>query len=408
MSRKKKSNTPKENPLPDVRVILFTGKGGVGKTSVAAATSVLSSKLDHGTLIMSTDAAHSLSDSFDMRIGSEPTQIKKNLWGVEIDINEQVSRHWGSIHDFLTRFLKHRGFDSIIADELAIMPGMEEIFSLLAVRHYAEDKRFDTIIIDCAPTADTARLLAIPDVAQWYMEKVFQIERKVIKTIRPVAQRIIDAPLPTETVFDSVELLYHAILGVRDLLIDRTRTTIRMVVNPEKMVIKEAQKAYTFLCLFDFGIDAVVVNRLLPESVTDPFYDKWREIQTAHMAVIKESFMPLPILTAHFWDEEIIGYNLLLKMAKEIYGKKDPTKILHKDKPIKIRSREGHYAMEIPLPFAQHEDMETWISGDELVIKFKNFKRNIILPRSLVKQELSKAELKDQTLTLYFEGEPNA
>jgi len=394
--------------LPDVRVILFTGKGGVGKTSVAAATSVLSSQLDHGTLIMSTDAAHSLSDAFDMNIGPEPTVINKKLWGVEIDINEQVGRHWGAIHDFLTQFLKHRGFDSIIADELAIMPGMEEIFSLLAVRHYAEDERFNTIIIDCAPTADTARLLAIPDIAQWYMEKVFHIERKIVKTIRPFAKRIIDTPLPTERVFDSVEILYQSILGVRDLLVDRTRTTIRMVVNPEKMVIKEAQRAYTFLSLFDFGIDAVVVNRLLPEKIKDPFYDKWKEIQAEHMAFIHESFMPLPILTVHFWDEEIIGYDLLSKMAKEIYNKKDPTKILHKEKPINIYPSDGHYVMEIPLPFARREDMETWINEDELVIKFKNFKRNIILPRSLAKRELYKAELKDRTLKLFFEGETNA
>jgi len=394
--------------LPDVRVILFTGKGGVGKTSVAAATSVLSSQLGHGTLIMSTDAAHSLSDAFDMNIGPEPTVINKKLWGVEIDINEQVGRHWGAIHDFLTQFLKHRGFDSIIADELAIMPGMEEIFSLLAVRHYAEDERFNTIIIDCAPTADTARLLAIPDIAQWYMEKVFHIERKIVKTIRPFAKRIIDTPLPTERVFDSVEILYQSILGVRDLLVDRTRTTIRMVVNPEKMVIKEAQRAYTFLSLFDFGIDAVVVNRLLPEKIKDPFYDKWKEIQAEHMAFIHESFMPLPILTVHFWDEEIIGYDLLSKMAKEIYNKKDPTKILHKEKPINIYPSDGHYVMEIPLPFARREDMETWINEDELVIKFKNFKRNIILPRSLAKRELYKAELKDRTLKLFFEGETNA
>ncbi|MBW1835970.1 MAG: ArsA family ATPase [Deltaproteobacteria bacterium] len=408
MSKKKKKNLMSAGMLPDVRVILFTGKGGVGKTSVAAATSVLSSQLGHGTLIMSTDAAHSLSDAFDMNIGPEPTVINKKLWGVEIDINEQVGRHWGAIHDFLTQFLKHRGFDSIIADELAIMPGMEEIFSLLAVRHYAEDERFNTIIIDCAPTADTARLLAIPDIAQWYMEKVFHIERKIVKTIRPFAKRIIDTPLPTERVFDSVEILYQSILGVRDLLVDRTRTTIRMVVNPEKMVIKEAQRAYTFLSLFDFGIDAVVVNRLLPEKIKDPFYDKWKEIQAEHMAFIHESFMPLPILTVHFWDEEIIGYDLLSKMAKEIYNKKDPTKILHKEKPINIYPSDGHYVMEIPLPFARREDMETWINEDELVIKFKNFKRNIILPRSLAKRELYKAELKDRTLKLFFEGETNA
>lgn len=407
MSKKKKKESDPDS-LPNVRVILFTGKGGVGKTTVAAATSVLCSQSGRGTLIMSTDAAHSLSDSFDMDIGSEPTKIEKNLWGVEIDVNEQISRNWGDIHAFLTTFLKHRGFNSIIADELAILPGMEEIFSLLAVMQYAKDERFDLVIIDCAPTADTARLLALPDIAQWYMEKVFYIERKVMRTIRPIAERIIDAPLPTETVYDSIEVLYRAILSVRDLLIDRSRTTIRMVVNPEKMVIKEAQRAYTFLCLFDFAIDAILVNRLLPDEIEDPYYDNWKEIQAKHMASIQESFAPLPILSARFWDQEIVGYDLLLKMAKEIYGKRDAAKIFYKEKPINICQSNGHYIMEIRMPFAQHEDMETWINGDELVIKFKNFKRNIILPRSLAKQELRKAELKDRTLKLFFQGGTNA
>ena len=408
MARKKKKDEEQTAPPSDTRIILFTGKGGVGKTSVSAATAMRSAQHGHNTLIMSTDAAHSLSDAFDLPIGSQPTPIVDRLWGLEIDLNEQISRHWGAIHSFLAQFMRHRGINSIVADELAIMPGMEEIFSLLSVKYYAHDPGFDVVIVDCAPTADTARLLAIPDIARWYMEKIFHIERVVVRTVRPVAQWLIDAPLPSEAVYDSVELLYKQILGVKELLVDRDKTSIRMVLNPEKMVIKEAQRAYTFLSLFDFGIDAVVVNRLLPEEVTDPYYRKWKEIQAQHMTLVRESFSPLPILTAPLWDQEIVGPRLLADMARVIYQDQDPTQVFYRGKPVRIITEDGHYVMEIPMPFASREELETWIKGDELVIKYKNFKRNLILPRALAKQQLGRAEFRDQALRLYFEGEGNA
>lgn len=386
---------------------MFTGKGGVGKTSVAAATAVRAAEMGLGTLIMSTDAAHSLGDSFDLPIGHAPAGIRENLWGQEIDVNKQISKNWGPIHDFFTRFLHHRGFDSIIADELAILPGMEEIFSLLEVKDHAGDERFQVLVIDCAPTADTARLLALPDIARWYMEKIFRIERAVVKTIRPVAERIFDTPLPTDDVFASIERLYHRILAVKELLTDRTVTSIRMVLNPEKMVIKEAQRAFTFLSLFDFGIDAVVVNRLLPPEIKDPYYGKWREIQTKHMKLINESFQPLPILTARLWDQEIVGLNLLSGLAGEVYRDLNPADILQREPAINITQQDGRYMLSIPVPFASKDELETWISGDELVIKYKNYKRSLVLPRALANLKLVRAELLDQSLKLNFEGDEN-
>lgn len=387
---------------PDARVILFTGKGGVGKTSTAAATAVRASEQGLGTLIVSTDAAHSLSDSFDMPIGHDPTPIKENLWAQEIDVNEQISKNWGPIHNFFTKFLRHQGFDSVIADELAILPGMEEIFSLLEVGDHARDERFQVVVIDCAPTADTARLLALPDIARWYMEKIFKIERAVVRTVRPVAKRVIDLPLPTDDVFAAVEKLYNHIVEVKNLLTDKTRSSIRMVMNPEKMVIKEAQRAFTFLSLFDFSIDAVVVNRLLPEEITDPYYGKWREIQTEHMAMIRNSFSPLPILTAKLWDQEIVGLDLLSNLADEIYGEQDAAEIMHKEKTVEITPQNGQYLLDIPVPFAEKDELETWIHGDELVIRYKNYKRNLILPRTLAGLNLAGAELLNQTLRLTF------
>lgn len=386
------------------RLILFTGKGGVGKTSTAAATAVKAARSGIGTLIISTDAAHSLSDAFDVPISNEVTQLAENLHGQEVDVNRQISRNWGPIHNFLMQFLKHQGFDSVIADELAVFPGMEEVFSLLELREHVDDPRFDFVVIDCAPTADTARLLALPDIARWYMEKVFRIERALVRTVRPVASRLMDLPLPPDDVFATVEKLYHRLLDIKNLLIDRERTSIRMVVNPEKMVIKEAQRAFTFLSLFDFGIDAVIVNRILPPEITDPYYGKWKEIQARHMELIDEAFSPVPILTARLWDREMVGEDLLSLLGDEIYTDVEPAAVLHSEKPVAIATVDGGYTMTLPLPFASRDEIETWIHGDELIIKYKNFKRNLVLPRTLAGQKLLKAEFRDGRLTLNFGG----
>ena len=403
------NSIPPDRPLQSAeptRVILFTGKGGVGKTSTAAATAIRTAEMGLGTLVMSTDAAHSLSDSFDRTIGSEPTLLKDNLWAQEIDVNEQIVKNWGPIHNFLMQFLKSQGFDSIIADELAILPGMEEIFSLLEVKKHADDERFQILVIDCAPTADTARLLALPDITRWYMEKIFRIERAVVKTVRPVARRLIDMPLPADDVFANIEKLYHHIVEVKKLLTDRNRTSIRMVLNPEKMVIKEAQRAYTFLSLFDFGIDAIVVNRLLPPEVQNSYYGKWLEIQAEHMALIQDSFDPLPILTARLWDREIVGFELLSRLADEIYRDINPAGVLFRDRAVSISPLNGEWILDLPVPFAARDELETWNNGDELVIKYKNFRRNLILPRTLVGLDLIRAELKGHALRLTFGGKP--
>lgn len=388
-----------------MRIILFTGKGGVGKTSIAAATALRCADLGYKTKVYSTDAAHSLADSFNKEIGCIDTTIRKNLIAQEIDVNEEIRRNWGPIQGFIQQFLKYRGMENLIAEEMAVFPGMEEVFSLLELKNRFAQEDFDVVIIDCAPTGDTLRLLACPDIAKWYMEKIFNIERKVFKAVRPVAQRFVDMPLPTDDVFDSMEGLYKNLIGIKEVLTDREISSIRIVLNPEKMVIKESQRAYTFLNLFGYSVDAVIANRILPEEIKDPYYRKWKEIQAKHMKEVEASFSPLPIFLSKFWDQEVIGMKQLSRMAEDIYGDKDPTSVFFKEKPMEITGSDGCYDLYLKLPFATKEDLDIWVHGDELTIKFLNFKRNILLPRALSSLKLKKAEFIGNTLKVNFGGD---
>ena len=388
-----------------MRIILFTGKGGVGKTSIAAATALRCAEMGYRTKVYSTDAAHSLADSFDKVIGCEETEIRRNLFAQEIDVNEEIKKNWGPIQGFIQQFLKYRGMENLIAEELAVFPGMEEVFSLLELNKRFAREDFDVVIIDCAPTGDTLRLLACPDIAKWYMEKIFNIERKVFKALRPVAQRFVDMPLPTDDVFESMEGLYKNLIGVKEVLTDQKVSSIRIVLNPEKMVVKESQRAYTFLHLFGYSVDAVIANRILPDKVKDPYYRKWKEIQAKYLKEVEESFNPLPILLSKFWDQEVIGMKLLSRMAEDIYGDKDPSGVFLKDKPMEIVGSDGCYDIYFKLPFASKEDLDIWVHGDELTIKFLNFKRNILLPRALSSLKLKKAEFIGDTLKVNFGGD---
>lgn len=388
-----------------MRIILFTGKGGVGKTTIAAATALRCADLGKDTLVISTDAAHSLSDSFNIKIGPEVVPLGKHLWAQEIDVNEEIKKNWGPIQSFINQFLRYRGFDSVIADELAVFPGMEEVFSLLQLKNYYVENKFDTIIIDCAPTGDTLRLLAAPDIAKWYMEKIFNIERTIFRAVRPVAQHFVEMPLPTDSVFDSMEGLYKNMIGMKEVLTDQETTSIRIVLNPEKMVIKESQRAYTFLCLFGHSVDGVIINRVLPDEVQDHFYDEWKKIQNNYLREVDSCFKPIPILKANLINQEVIGMKLLAEMAENIYGEKDPTAFFYTEKPMEIKKIDGYYNLLLKLPFARKEDLNMWIKGDELIIRYQNYKRNILLPRTLASLKMEEARLSGDILKIKFAGD---
>jgi arsenite-transporting ATPase len=391
-----------------VRILLFTGKGGVGKTTVAAATGVRAAAAGHRTLVMSTDPAHSLADSFDVPVGSRPTPVAANLWAQQIDAQERLEANWREIQEYVISWLDWAGMDAIEAEELSVIPGFDEIFSLTDVKRHAESGRFDLLAIDCAPTAETLRLLSLPDVMNWYIERIFPVERRVVRTIRPLLTRITTMPIAEDRIFAAVERLHRNLDGVRQLLTDPETSSVRLVVNPERMVIAEARRTYTYLSLFGYRVDAVVVNRMIPEEVDDPYFGKWKEVQAQHLETVRESFHPVPILTVRLFDREMVGMDLLEEMGREVYGALDPTAVLHRDDPMRVHKRGGTYVLAIRVPFVERSDLDVFRKGDELFIRVGSYKRNLVLPQALQRLEVREAALEDGVLEVRFAREARA
>ncbi len=390
------------------RLILYSGKGGVGKTSLSAATAIRAAKLGHRTLVVSTDSAHSLGDALDREIGGEPVEVLPQLWAIEVDVNRELATHWGTIHEYLTRFMAFRGVDETVAEEIAILPGMEELFSLVRVRGWADSRRYDVIVIDCAPTGDTVRMLAVPEVLSFYFSRIFPIQRRVVKTVRPVAQRITDMPIPTDDVFGSVKRIYEQMEGMGPLLQDPKHSSIRIVLNPERMVINESQRLYTYLSLFGFPVDAVVANRVLPEEARSSYFDRWFEIQAAHLATARAAFDPLPFFEAPLFDREMVGTQMLHQFGQRVFGSRDPAAVLHQDRPIEIRKERGGYALYMRLPFAEKDRINVWARGDELSIQVDNQRRHFVLPRTLAGRTVTGAAFEQQRLRVAFGAREDA
>ncbi len=385
-----------------MRVLLYTGKGGVGKTSVAASTSLLCSRRGYRTVVVSTDAAHSLGDSFGMRLQYKPTSVADNLDAVEVDVNKEIKTNWGAVQEFLTLVLRRRGFDKLVAEEFSIFPGMEELFSLLKLKGLWDTGSYDVIVVDCAPTGATARLLSFPEIVDWYMEKFFNIERKIVRAVRPLAQRLTDLPLPSDEVFGAIETLYQQVDAVKDMLLDGETTTARLVLNPERMVIEESHRAYTYLSLFGFHVDLVVANRVLPEEATSGYFGEWASVQAKRMEEVDEAFSPLPILAARHFGTEVVGVERLTLMGEEIFGDRDPTDVFFSEVPIEVAEAADGYDLKVRLPGAKKEDLDVWVHDDRLVISFLNQRRSIALPYALASLELSGAALEDRVLRVQF------
>ena len=385
-----------------MRIVLFTGKGGVGKTTVASATALRLAAAGRKTLIMSTDPAHSLADAFGIDLGPEPTEVASNLWAEQIDPQRRLEENWREIQQHAIAVLNWAGLQDVEAEELSVIPGLDELFSLADVKRHHDDDPYDVLVVDCAPTGETLRLLSLPDIIQWYMERIFPIERKVMGALRPVASRITSFPLPDQGVYEAVKRFYDKLEGVRQVLTDAATTSVRLVVNPERMVIAEARRTFTYLNLFGYRVDAVIANRLLPDAVSDPYFQRWKELQVEHLTSIEESFSPVPILKAHLRDRELVGGDDLAVLGDELYGSLDPGAVLFRDDPMTI-TREGiDYRLTLRLPFTDRDDLELATKGDELFVKVGTYRRTIILPKLLLSRAITSAALTDGRLEIVF------
>jgi arsenite-transporting ATPase len=374
----------------------------VGKTSVAAATALRAAASGHRTLVMSTDAAHSLGDSFDMPLGGEPVPIVENLWGQELDVFREIDRHWGILQDWLKVLMAWRGLDEVVAEEMAVLPGMEELAGLLHLINYCKQAEYDVIVVDCAPTGETLRLLSFPEVARWWMNRIFPIERVAARIARPVLRRVTDLPLPDDEVFSAVKELFAKLEEMRDILTDPATSSVRLVLNPEKMVIKEAQRTFTYLNLYGYATDLVVCNRVIPKAVSDSYFETWKETQERYYQQVEEAFSPLPILRAPLMEQEVVGLAMLERFGETIYGTLDPTAVLHQGQIHEIRQEDSQYVLTLSVPFATREEVSLSQVGDELLVQVGNFKRNIVLPRALVGMESRSAKLEGERLSIRF------
>jgi arsenite-transporting ATPase len=384
------------------RILLFTGKGGVGKTTVAAATALRCSSAGLRTLVLSTDPAHSLADAFDVCLGSDPVAVASNLWAQQLDATERFEEVWGEVQRYLLQVMDWAGVDGIEAEELAVVPGLDEIFSLTDIKAHATSGSWDLIIVDCAPTAETIRLLSLPEVLRWYMERIFPVGRRVTGLVRPILKTVTTMPIAGDQVFAATLRFYERLEGVRDLLTDAATASVRLVVNPERLVIAEARRTATYLSLFGYRVDAVVANRLLPDEISDPWFKAWKESHAEHLAAIEEGFAPVPVLRARLAANELIGVEELRWFADELYGDLDAAAVLHKDEPLRVEARGEDYVLHLALPFADRDELELGRHDDELQVRAGPYRRSLVLPDSLRRRSVVDATLNGAGLDVTF------
>jgi len=396
-----------------MRIIMFAGKGGVGKTSIAGATGMRAADAGYKTLIMSLDIAHSLSDIFSLDKGlmdknkGIPFKIEDRLWIQELDIQEEIQRNWGDVHKYIASLFHTAGLNEILAEELAILPGMEEVSSLLHINRYVQEDDFDVIILDCAPTGESLRFISIPATLEWYIKKIFKIERRLVSYIRPVAKRFYDVPLPEDDYFKALESLFVRLEGVDNILTDPTITTVRLVTNPEKIVLKETQRSFLYFSLYKMCIDAIVMNRILPGTIKEVYFHDWKESQRRYLELAEEYFSPVPIFPVLLFQNEPLGLERLKQFGEDIYGEQDPTEHFYTERPYEFSQKDGQFFIKIKLPFITKEEVELHRLPEEMVIRVGGFKRHILLPRHVSTYKDVTAKIDGTCLNIIFGGRRN-
>jgi arsenite-transporting ATPase len=384
------------------RTILYTGKGGVGKTSVAAATARRCAQAGKRTIVLSTDPAHSLSDALDVGLGPDPTPVGPRLWGQEVQAQEQLERNWSAVQSWLGELLVERGVDRISAEELTVPPGLDELFSLLVLRSHHESGDYEVVVVDCAPTGETLRLLSFPDVARWWLEKVFPQRNQILAAARPFARAVLDVSLPDESVLEDFRRLVSNLIAMHEILRDRRHVTIRLVMNPDRMVIDEARRTFTYLNLYGYLTDAVVVNRVFPEEVGH-YFNTWRERQQEHLRTVESAFAPVPVLMAPYFDSEVVGAEMLDRLGEEVFADRPPHAVLHDRLVHELKVGRGQATLRLELPFATKGDISLKKIGLELVVRVDGHKRTIVLPPALAGYRPGAASFEDGALEVKFE-----
>jgi arsenite/tail-anchored protein-transporting ATPase len=390
-----------------MRILLFSGKGGVGKTSLAAATGLQLSRLGHRTLVMSVDPAHSLADSFDMESNlfhgntGDPLRIDQNLDIHEVNIQKEIKRHWVEISSYVTSVLRTTGINDVEAEELAILPGMEELSAMMYVNQFYREQTYDVVVLDCAPTAESMRFVSMPTTLDWYMKHIFPFQRGLLKAIRPIANRVSPMELPTDRYFANIKDLFSKLEGVNELLEDAQTTSIRLVTNPEKMVLRETQRAFVYFSLHGLTVDGVIVNRVLPQQITDSYFQEWRISQAHVLQEIESYFAPVPVKRVPLFTHEVLGRERLEELSRALYGEKeDPAAVTRTEAPYTFAKHDNHYEIRLLLPFAAKSEVGLFKKGDELVVEIGTLRRHIGLPTSMAGLSPGRAKLDNKVLTV--------
>ena len=390
-----------------MRILLFSGKGGVGKTSLAAATGVRLAELKYRTLVMSIDPAHSLGDAFDLETDlfhvttSDPLAINDRLSIQELNIQIEIKRHWQEISSYVSSVLRTTGISGVEAEELAILPGMEELSAMMYINQYRREKRYDVIVLDAAPTAESMRFISMPTTLDWYMKHIFPFQRNLLKAVRPIANRMAPIELPPDTYFGNIRDLFEKLEGIDDIMEDPKITSVRLVTNAEKMVLRETQRAFVYFSLHGLTVDQVVINRLLPAEVMDTWFSEWHASQDRTVREIEEYFAPVPVKKVPLFSHEVLGKQRLEELARVLYADgEDPAAVTRTEKPYTFGKVDGRYEIRVLLPFATKGEVELFKKGDELVVQIGSFRRHIGLPRSMASLSPSRARLESKVLTV--------
>ena len=390
-----------------MRILLFSGKGGVGKTSVAAATGVRLAEIGYKTLVMSVDPAHSLGDSFDLEgalfhaATADPKSIRENLWIQEVNIQREIKRHWNEIATYITSVLRTTGLSDVEAEEMAIFPGMEELSAMMYVNQYLQEKQFDVVILDCAPTAESLRFVSLPTTLEWYVKHIFTFQRSIMKAVRPIVNKLGPIEAPPDSYFGNIQSLFKKVQGIDVVLEDPAITSVRLVTNPEKMVLRETQRAFVYFCLHGLTVDEVIVNRILPDEITDPFFAEARKAQAGILSEIEAYFAPVPVSRVPLFNREVLGYAGLHQLSDRLYGGTvDPALVTRTEKVYSFAVVDGHYEVRLRMPFVQKAEIGLFKKADELVVQVGTLRRHVGLPTTMASLVPVKARLEQDMLVV--------